>query len=333
VLTDAKPGDQYTYEIREGYTWGPNGATTAEPGMPSTVVVKVVANETTAANLLLSGDLNASQINGGDVERLVAEGLFAAEATALLGEQWYNQAEGRVTADPQVRLALTHALDLSQLQAVFTAGGGTDATGLAVNQPAACPGDSVSGSLPEFDAAAAGALLDEAGWTLGDDGVRAKDGQPLSLTFLYQNTNGAAGDAAAELAVQQWKAVGVDVTATTQDETTLVGTLFGAGDWDVAWVSLNVSSPDQLVPFLSGPAAPDGQNFAAIANEEYDAAIAEAAALPGIEGCEAWLAAESHLIASADVVPFANAVVKTFGSGAEFETPGQLVPTSIRMIP
>ena len=54
---------------------------------------------------------------------------------------------------------------------------------------------------------------------------------------------------------------------------TLTGTIFGAGDWDVAWVSLNVSSPDQLVPFLSGPAAPEGTNFAAIANPDYDAAV------------------------------------------------------------
>ena len=28
-LTEAVPGDHYTYQIRDGYTWGPNGATTA----------------------------------------------------------------------------------------------------------------------------------------------------------------------------------------------------------------------------------------------------------------------------------------------------------------
>ena len=38
------------------------------------------------------------------------------------------------------------------------------------------------------------------------------------------------------------------------------------------------------------------------------------------------------LVAAADLVPFANNVVKTFGNGAEFEYPGQLVPTSIRML-
>ena len=54
--------------------------------------------------------------------------------------------------------------------------------------------------------------------------------------------------------------------------------------------------------------------------------------MAGTEGCDTWLEAESALFAAADVVPFANNVVKTFGNGAEFETPGQLVPTSIRML-
>ena len=331
-LTEAAPGDHYTYTLREGYTWGPDGATTDEKGLPATIVFKIVENETTAANLLLSGGLTAAQIAGPDADRLEQSGLFYSETPAIVGEQWFNHAEGRVTSDPQVRMALTQALDLTELAKVITSDHGGAATVLATNEPIACPGDSVSGSLPANDPDAAGALLDQAGWTLGSDGVRTKDGEPLSLVFLYQNNLGSAGDAAAELAVEQWKAIGVDATAKSQNETTLTGTLFSAGDWDVSWVSLNVNSPDQLVPFLSGDPAPDGTNFAAIADPAYDAAVKAAAATNGIDGCEAWLAAESGLIANADIVPFANNILRTFGKGAEFETPGQLVPLSIRML-
>ena len=60
------------------------------------------------------------------------------------------------------------------------------------------------------------------------------------------------------------------VTATQNDSTTLTGALFGTGDWDIAWVPLNVSNPDQVVGFVSGPAAPDGTNFAGIQNADYD---------------------------------------------------------------
>ncbi|GAA1942021.1 ABC transporter substrate-binding protein [Nocardioides hwasunensis] len=331
-LTEAAPGDHYTYTLREGYTWGPGGAGTDQKGLPAQVVVKVVENETTAANLLLSGGLNAAQIAGPDGDRLEKSGLSAAETTGLVGEQWYNHADGRVTSDPDVRMALTQALDLSELADVVTSGRGGPATTLAVNEPVACPGDSVSGALPAHDPDAAASLLDAAGWQEGGDGVRTKDGQRLEVTFLYQNNLGSSGDAAAELAVQQWKAIGVDATAKSQNETTLTGTIFGAGDWDVAWVSLNVGSPDQLVPFLSGPAAPDGTNFSAIDDDDYQAGVDQAMGMTGTDSCDTWLDAEALLVQKADIVPFANNTVRTFAKDAEFETPGQLVPLSIRMV-
>ena len=54
--------------------------------------------------------------------------------------------------------------------------------------------------------------------------------------------------------------------------------------------------------------------------------------MQGTDGCDTWLEAESALFTAADIVPFANNVVKTFGNGAEFDIPGSLVPTSIRML-
>ena len=316
VLTEAVPGDHYSYEIRDGYTWGPNGATTDEQGMPDTVVMKVVENEGTAANLLVAGDINATAVIGPDVKRLEAQDLFTAETPALQGEQWYNHDAGHETSEADVRMALTQALDLGELASVSTAGTGTPATTLAAIEPVSCPGDSVSGSLPAQDADAAKAVL--AG---------------KKFTFLYSSAAGAGVAAAAELAVQQWEAAGAEVTAKGVDETALQGAIFGTGDWDIAWVPLNVNSPDQLVPFLSGPGLADGgTNFSGIDNADYTAAVEEASAMSGTEGCDTWLEAESALVAAADIVPFANNVVKTFGNGAEFETPGQLVPTSIRML-
>jgi peptide/nickel transport system substrate-binding protein len=332
VLTEAAPGDHYTFAIREGYTWGPGGATTDTQGMPDTVVVRIVENPSTAANLLLTGDVNAAIITGPDAQRLAQENLFVVGTGVLLGEMWFNHAEGRPGADPAVRQALTQAVDLAQLQQVLTAGEGSAPTTFATLSPVACPGDSVSAVLPAFDLEAAGQLLDEAGWVLAD-GARSKDGQPLSVTFLHDTSAGAAGQAAAELATQQWTALGVNVVDKAQGGTATQETLFGTGDWDIAWISLNVSSPDQLVPFLSGPGMADGgANFSAVANADYDAGVQAASAMLGTEGCPTWLDAESKLVAAADVVPFANSLVKTFGKGAEFTISGSLIPTSIRMV-
>jgi peptide/nickel transport system substrate-binding protein len=318
-LTQAAPGDHFDYQIRNGYTWGPNGATTATPGMPDKIVVKVIENESTAANLLLSGGLNSAQVLGPDTKRLDAAGLFAAKTPALLGEQWYNHAQGHATSSPALRMALTQALDLGQLEKVLTSGSGTPATTLAAIEPVACPGDSVSGALPAQNVQAAQAA--------------AKKASPGTLTFIYDTSGGPAVAAAAELAVQQWKAAGIDVKAKGQDETAINQLLFGTGDWDIAWVPLNVNSPDQLVPFLSGAGlSAGGTNFSAIDNKSYASAVQKASTMQGTTGCSTWLGAESDLVKAADIVPFANSVVKTYGNGAEFETPGQLIPTSIRMV-
>ncbi|WP_395696446.1 ABC transporter substrate-binding protein [Nocardioides sp.] len=315
-LTKATPGDQYTYQVRDDYTWGPNGATTAEKGMPDTVVVKIVQNEGTAANLLLSGDLNMATIQGPDAKRLEGAGLFSTSTPAMVGEQWYNHDDGHATSDAAVRMGLTQALDLEQLASVATAGTGGPATTFAAIEPVSCPGDSISGSLPAQDADAAKSAL---------------AGQ--KITFLYSSAAGSAVAAAAELAVQQWEAAGADVTAKAVDETALQGAIFGSGDWDVAWVPLNVNSPDQLVPFLSGPGLADGgTNFSGIDNADYTAGVQKASTMNGTEGCPTWLDAESQLVAAADIIPFANNQVKTFGNGAEFTYPGQFVPTSIRMV-
>ena len=331
-LSEAVPSDHYTYTKRKGYSWGPDGAGTDTTGLPDQIVVKVISNETTAANLLLSGDLNEANILGPDADRLDAQGLFSTTVTAVLGEMFYNHAAGRPGADPAVRKALTQALDLGQLAKVVSSKRGGPGTSFAASGAAACPGDSISAALPEHDLAAAQKLLDDAGWKAGAGGVRAKGGTPLALTFTYDSALGTPGAAAAELVNAAWKKLGVDVTTKPQDETALVDTVFSTGDWDVAWVPINVSSPDQLVPFLSGPAVPEGNNFAAIDNADYTSGVAEAMTKTGSAGCDTWLKAESALVRDADVIPFANQEASWFGSHAKFEVVDVLQPTSIRML-
>lgn len=330
-LTSAVSNDHYTFAKRSGYAWGPNGATTSTPGLPDTIDVKIVPNETTAANLLLSGAINAASVLGPDTSRLEAANLFSVGTPSVDGEMWFNEDSGRIASDPKVRLALTEAADFSQLEKVLTSGRGTPGTSFAATAPAACPGNSVAKALPAHNLDKAKALLDSDGWTVGAGGVRSKDGKPLELTFLYNTQTGSSGSAAAELAAQEWKALGAKIDLKSQDETEAVNTLFSTGNWDIVWEPVNVSSPDQLVGFLSGPAVPKGENFAHIDNPAYNAGVAKAEKKVGTAGCADWLAAESNLVRDADVIPFANQVQETFGNGAQFQVAGELQPTSIRM--
>lgn len=332
VLTEAVPNDRYTYELRDEYAWGPGGATVDEPGIPAKVVVRIVTDGTTATNLLLSGEANAAQLIGTDADRAEQAGLFSRENTAIAGEQWYNHAEGHPTSDPAVRMALTQALDLEELAGVVTAGKGGPATALATVDPKACTYDAVSGSVPAFDVDAAKKALDDAGWVEGADGIREKDGTRLSLAFLYDNNLGAAGTAGAELAIDAWKEIGVEVEGKQQEESVMLDALFGTGAWDISWVTLSVNTPDQVVGFMSGATAPEGSNFSSIQNDDYTAAVERALQIEGADGCDVWQEAEQALFEAADMVPFANTTVSLFGNGAEFDWLGVIEPTSIRLL-
>ncbi|MGH3588456.1 MAG: ABC transporter substrate-binding protein, partial [Pseudonocardia sp.] len=155
VLTDAVAGDHYTLQRREGYTWGPSGASSAVAGFPDGVVVRIVDNEATAANLLITGEVNAARIEGVDQERLRAQGMFESSTDRVTGQLWFNHKEGHPGSDPAVRRALTLALDLAELRTVLTGGTGAAPTGMAVLEPRGCAGDMVAGTLPGKDVAAA----------------------------------------------------------------------------------------------------------------------------------------------------------------------------------
>ncbi|MER7133614.1 ABC transporter substrate-binding protein [Streptosporangium saharense] len=332
TLTEAVPSDHYTFKLREDYAWGPGGAAAKGSGMPEKVVLRVVPNEQTAANMLISGDLNGAIIYGADRKRLEATpGMGKATMSAGNGQFFYHQGDDRPAKDPAVRRALTQAVNLPELAGIASSGTGRPVTGL-VGDPRPCQGDGVTGHVPAFDPAAASAALDAAGWKAGADGVRVKDGKRLSLRLLYVTTKGAGTQAANEYLAATWKKIGVDATLNGVIDTKLSESLNATQDWDVVWLPIGVTLPTQLVGFLSGPAAPKGANFAHLANERYEKLVAEAVTKPGEEGCRLWTESESALYDAADLVPVVENTVLVAQRNATFTVQaGLFVPTSIRM--
>src|SRR5699024_2335337 len=73
-------------------------------------------------------------------------------------------------------------------------------------------------SLFTSDPAQAAALLDEAGWEEGDNGIRVKDGEPLTVRFpVSTNQSVAAEQALFEQIQAQAGQVGFDVVLTPTD--------------------------------------------------------------------------------------------------------------------
>lgn len=332
VLEEAVADDHYTYSRRDDYTWGPDGQTLEGAGVPDEVDVQVIGNQTTTANLLLSGEVNQAAVIGSDSARLRDAELESYESATPGGETWFNQAAGRPTEDPLVREALTTGTDIEAVREVAVAEGGGASTGLVTVDPKPCDTDTVSGNLPEYDVERANQLLDEAGWVAGDDGVRTQDGQPLELTFLYEASAGASVTAAAELLAEQWGELGVDTQLQGVSSTQLEELVFGTGAWDAGWLSVTTNLPSPLVPFLSGAVPPDGINFAHIDNPVYNRTSEQAAQSVGEEACALWAEGEEALFTQLDVVPMFDLYVSTFFSNAEATiTTDELWGSSLRL--
>lgn len=332
-LTEAVTGDHYLLTKREGYTWGPEGGNNSDTaGAPQTVEIRVVENVSTAANLLLSGELNAATVTGPDEER-VASATDPGRRVSMIQGQWYfSQVEGKPTADPNVRMALAKAVDFEALGQVITDGKGYRAERLAMMAPNPCPYDATAGSVPEYDVPAAEKMLDEAGWVKGADGNRAKDGQPLTLSMLFATSDTMS--AAMELAQQQYAAIGVTLELDGGDTNYKLSKLYdegNVGSFDIADAAVNYWLVSVLTPWNSGPLPPGGRNSANINNAEFNEKVAAAGQLAGTESCQAWMEAEQALYRAADTVPFVAQDEITYLNGYELALPNVLNGASVRV--
>ena len=192
-----------------------------------------------------------------------------------------------------------------------TSGTGALANGLAVTAPQGLPrrhrrSDPVTAGA---DLEAAGQLLDEAGWVMGigrraREGRRAADDPRLlrhvdrELAAVDGAGHGAVAGARRRRAAARRRRGPVQHASPSRSRA-----------WDVFLAALNLDVPSLAVPFVSGAQPPDGVNFSAVVNPEYDALVAEASALTGAEACAVWNAAEEALYAQMNILPFAATTV------------------------
>ncbi|SDU85015.1 peptide/nickel transport system substrate-binding protein [Microlunatus sagamiharensis] len=332
-ITNYVSGDHYDFERRDGYTWGPAGAATSTPGVPKKVTIAFVANESTMANQLVSGQINAAQITGPDRARLdKTPGVQRFDVPVIVGEINFNEAAGRLFNDEQLRQAAASAVNRDDLAPVSTANQGTLATNLIAEAPVACPGDETTGALPTFDVAKANSVLDAAGWTKGADGTRTKDGKPLTVKVIYQ-TGAPQTASAVELLGQQLKAAGIGSDLVGLTNAAFLESLYTTADFDIFYSAINVEFPYMATTFFGGATPADGgRNSGDIRNPQFEELSAQAAAAPAEEACPLWTKAHQELFKRADVIPVSNGDRPFYTSKATLQTVGLFaVPTSIRL--
>ncbi len=180
--------------------------------------------------------------------------------------------------DVRVRTALAHAVNVPQLIEFVNYGNGRQSTGIFI--PQFWFADSTIKPIA-YDVEKAKQLLDEAGWKVGKDGIREKDGQKLEFKIITNQGNDVRKDIAT-LVQDSMRVIGVKVTIEIYEWAVFISRFinkheFDANvlgwqtppDWDVyeVWHS-SQTGPDQLNHV--GYKSPEADRLINELREEYD---------------------------------------------------------------
>jgi peptide/nickel transport system substrate-binding protein len=192
--------------------------------------------------------------------------------------------------DLAVRQAIQYAINKQELVDTLLYGNVNVGTTVLPNGAFACPQPA-----SEFSVEKANALLDEAGWTTGADGIREKDGQKLELKITTTSGN-LLREQTQQVLVEMLKAAGVSLII----ENVPSDVLFAGWDAD----GLRKHGQFDILLYTTGPFLdPDshlfsnyhsisiptaenegsGSNYSRYVNADVDAAIDEAASITDVE--------------------------------------------------
>ncbi len=266
-VDDFKPGDVVTYSINENYR---------DPNKPffKSVQLKGGGDATSAAravfqtgeadygwnlqvpwaalNPLVSGASSKGELVtalSSNVERLLIN--FADPNKEVDGARSEPSTKHPILSDPKVRQALKLAIDNTQIANQLYGKAGAPTCNIVVGVP-----DLESKNTTcKQDVDKANALLDEAGWKKGADGIREKDGQKLKL--VYQTTVNPVRQATQDLVKAQWAKIGVDTELKAINAGVFFSTDAGNPDTankfytDIEMYTNNADQPDYL-NYLAG---------------------------------------------------------------------------------
>ena len=205
---------------------------------------------------------DASRIEQDDEIELVPVAIPGLPLVGFLNTQ------AAPTDDIRVRQALLLATDRAQIVQTVFGGYSPVATG-ALSRNHADYAPTAGHSAPSADIAGAAALLDEAGWRLGNNGMRSREGTPLRLR-AYVMGWGMVPEVG-QLLQAQWKGLGVELQ---MEEVTFAAALaaVAANEHNLIFWSEPGTDADLLTSFFHSGRL--GQrNWSRAASPDLDAAL------------------------------------------------------------
>jgi peptide/nickel transport system substrate-binding protein len=241
---------QETVLVRnDDYTWGPAVAANAGPAKIERLTFREIPEDSTAFLELKTGGVDFLLSVPPDLTAEVQKEANLAILTLPGQDVWYMPIN--VTKAPfddiRVREAAAKAINQEEILASVFGGVGAVADTFLIS---ALPESHVSdGAKIKFDPDRSNALLDEAGWAMGPDGVRMKDGQPLKVTLWTQSDS--IFRRLTEVVQAELKAVGIEAEITTFDSS-MIRDQYKTGEQQLAVRSYNWDNADIVDWFFGG---------------------------------------------------------------------------------
>jgi peptide/nickel transport system substrate-binding protein len=227
-----EPRNETVLTRHEAYKWGPDVYENKGPAKYQRVVMKVVPEEAARLAAMASGQMDICTFMPDQYLPQVGKmpNLQLLRPTAELRLFYLGLKTTRENlTDVRVRTALNLGVDRKPIvDSVYFGNGEPAATYIHPKTPGFDP--NVTQHLGKYDPVAAGKLLDEAGWKMGSDQFRYKDGKKLTLQ-LYGFVGGRSPKVA-EAVQGYWRKIGVDLQLQMWDGT-IVFSKLAQQDYDI----------------------------------------------------------------------------------------------------
>ncbi len=211
VLTDFVTDEYAVFEANENY-WG-------EQPKIKKITVKVIPDNQTRILALEKGEIDMifgkNMIDADAINQYTGNDKFTVSLSDPTStRQIVLNTTRDVLADKEVRQALQHA---TNKQAI------SDGIFYGLEQPAdtlfakTVPYCDIDLEPYAYDVELAQSMLDEAGWVVGTDKIREKDGQKLNIDLLY-NSDSVTEKAIAEYLQSEYQKIGISLNIHGEEE-------------------------------------------------------------------------------------------------------------------
>jgi len=292
-VTEFVTGDHITLDRNDQY-WN-----TGKPYLDK-IIVRIVPSSEVAMQLMKSGEAdimwNNTEADLPTLEKMSNVKLFSApqpggERLILNltkpGDPSDNKTPHPILGDLKVRQAIAYGIDKQTIIDKLLYSKALPGTGELNVDPYNC-----TNVKPfAYDPAKAKALLDEAGWKPGPDGIRVKDGQKLRLKYQTTTGNKLREDSQV-LVVENMKAIGIDFYIENQPSAVLIGSWAAnsprkKGNFDIIMYTTNaaIDPHGQMYNYFDSKSVPSpdnqgGVNYSRWNDPETDKLVEEAGSIP-----------------------------------------------------